>query len=571
MKQPGWRFGNLLLAALLCHLSVGRTATAQAPAAPTVEDEFSEFDRHLLDPRVADPRCVPFSGQPFSTTPSPQTTPTPGQPSTPQQPSTPSETAAPPTAPPQDQLMASRGTLGSEGRIPMMIGDFFGRAHTGATITVPVFVSSAIAATTNGNQFNGLLAVNTSSQVATGPFYAGSGGGPGGFPSLASVGVDTNSDGVLDTFPNLNAYPYVGNAAPGNVVPVPIDATSYNGVLTDQFLVVQSDPSASYRLFDINRQQEVTLVIPTASAGGAGAVVGRTKIAENSSPIPRDRIFMGYSYFDNVPLTATGIGVNRFTPGFEKTFFNGNSSVEVRLPFASTLSSNIFVDGTTNTSSVELGNMIVGVKTLLYTSQQWAVAGGTWVAAPTADDLNLYTANGTQLVQVRNQSVHLLPYVGGLYAPTSRAFVQGFLQVDVDANGSPVSVTNFNNRLNQVGRVNDTTFLFGSLGAGYFVYQDTAGDGGLASVAPMLELHYNRSLQKADVVTSNGFQIGSYANNIQVLDAVVGLNVLFKSGLSITSGYVTPIGNGADQPFNGELRVLVNWFFGGARRFPPML
>ncbi len=61
------------------------------------------------------------------------------------------------------------------------------------------------------------------------------------------------------------------------------------------------------------------------------------KLSENTSPIPRDRVFVNYSYFDNVPLQQGGVDVNRFVPGFEKTFFNGITSVEVRAPMASTL------------------------------------------------------------------------------------------------------------------------------------------------------------------------------------------------------------------------------------------
>lgn len=71
--------------------------------------------------------------------------------------------------------------------------------------------------------------------------------------------------------------------------------------------------------------------IPTA--GGTR----RVKISENMSPIPRDRVFFDYNDFQNalfVPNPSTGGGystsVQRYMPGFEKTFFNGWASINIR-------------------------------------------------------------------------------------------------------------------------------------------------------------------------------------------------------------------------------------------------
>src|SRR5436190_13788331 len=60
-----------------------------------------------------------------------------------------------------------------------------------------------------------------------------------------------------------------------------------------------------------------------------GSSVGVMKFAENGSPIPRDRFFVNYSYFDDVNLIPGGMAVRRLTPGFEKTFFDGTTSFEL--------------------------------------------------------------------------------------------------------------------------------------------------------------------------------------------------------------------------------------------------
>ena len=65
------------------------------------------------------------------------------------------------------------------------------------------------------------------------------------------------------------------------------------------------------------------------------------KIAENTSPMPRDRLIFDYGYFDNVPLAPGGVNVNRLTLGFEKTFLDGMMSFELKAPMASTVDSTV--------------------------------------------------------------------------------------------------------------------------------------------------------------------------------------------------------------------------------------
>jgi len=86
--------------------------------------------------------------------------------------------------------------------------------------------------------------------------------------------------------------------------------------------------------------------------GSASAL--NPSIAENNSPVPRDRAYFRFNYFDNAQsvtglgpattFTPSGIGtaspatkfysVEQYTFGFEKTFLNQRASLEMRVPFS---------------------------------------------------------------------------------------------------------------------------------------------------------------------------------------------------------------------------------------------
>ena len=290
-----------------------------------------------------------------------------------------------------------------------------------------------------------------------------------------------------------------------------------------------------------------------ASPGGS---VGSSKIAENASPLPRDRVYMNYSYFDGVPLLPGGVNVNRFTPGFEKTFFNGMSSLEVRTPFASTLSNTLFVNDPNDTSSTQFGNLTFFLKQLLYTSDTLAVSGGLGVALPTASDITVFDRQGLPpLARIQNQSVHLLPFLGALYTPTDQLFVQQFLQFDFDANGNAVSRAN-NNIFQPAGRLNEMSFMYYSIGGGYWLYNNPNSDRLFTRIAPIMELHYNKSLTNTDAFLP--------PSDLDLLNGVVGMTAMMGQNKSLTLAYTTPLSNFHDRQFNGELRVMFNWFFGGS-------
>ena len=161
----------------------------------------------------------------------------------------------------------------------------------------------------------------------------------------------------------------------------------------------------------------LTTVGQIPSAGGTQ----RVKICEDNSPIPVDRVFFDYNHFENAILSSgpqpRSLDADRYTPGFEKTFWDGMASVQLRVPAAHTQNADVFLDGTDPLDN-EFGNMDVTLKFLLYRSDDFALAVGSAVNLPTAEGTRIFTTDNTApTFTIADNAYHILPYVGGLWTP----------------------------------------------------------------------------------------------------------------------------------------------------------
>jgi hypothetical protein len=222
----------------------------------------------------------------------------------------------------------------------------------------------------------------------------------------------------------------------------------------------------------------------------------------------------------------------------------------------------------TNTSNGEFGNMLLTWKTLVVLREKWAISGGLSVAPPTADDVRVVAADGTPLAQVLNRATHLGPFLGVLWTPNDRWFAQGFLQYDVAANGNPVFVNPGlgTPTLVNIGSIVDTTFQYVDLGVGYWAYRGNDRFRRMTGWAFTSELHWNHSLQAADVVEGGNFRIGEAASVVETLNLTLGTHIELFDMTTITFAYGVPIGGGVDREFNGEFRLMVNRRFGAQNR-----
>ena len=165
----------------------------------------------------------------------------------------------------------------------------------------------------------------------------------------------------------------------------------------------------------------------------------RFKISENVSPIPRDRLFFNYNHFENALTDISGVtrSLDRFTLGLEKTFFDGEASIETRLPLLCGLNSRQTEFGPDNGGD-ELGNLAMAAKMVLYSTKHGLISGGLAMTFPTGDDFVSIPSFGGPAVRVENQAVHLGPFLGYLVQPNECWFAQGFVQADFDLSGNNV-------------------------------------------------------------------------------------------------------------------------------------
>jgi hypothetical protein len=228
-------------------------------------------------------------------------------------------------------------------------------------------------------------------------------------------------------------------------------------------------------------------------------------VAENESPVPEDRVYFRYNYYNNA-LSVTGISpqtstimspagqtitfqlpqtkvydVNQYTFGAEKTFFGGLMSAEIRVPFSTTLANRntlsvgnptgfvpgatdglgntIFNVATTPQNSLghedtEFGNLSFIFKSLLFQSECFALSAGFSTGVPSAQDsetrlidfagntaIGMASLERERDILIHNNTWALSPFLAGLYTPTDRWFIQGFAQVEFPLNSSRITYT----------------------------------------------------------------------------------------------------------------------------------
>ena len=230
---------------------------------------------------------------------------------------------------------------------------------------------------------------------------------------------------------------------------------------------------------------------PINVANNGSTSIVNPSVADDNSPLPRDRFSFRFNYFDNAQqvtgfgpavFNAQGVGtafaktrdfsVEQYTFIGEKTFLDEWGSVELRIPFSTAVSSDLnlsagditgppsgTVFGVNSTPDRTLGNygtqfdnMTLILKGLVYRSSPLAVSGGVALGIPSGDDTNVHitdysgsTVNGLATIQrqrdihIDNEARSLSPFLAALYTPTDRFFAQGFLQFDFPLNDNTIN------------------------------------------------------------------------------------------------------------------------------------
>ena len=421
------------------------------------------------------------------------------------------------------------------------IGDFYG----GALRTISMSETQSYAFHTQGFIASG--APGSASAVLV---FEANGGIPDDFTTIGlGQDLDGSGDGFADTFnmseplpPNeVPTSPGPGYTFDGGTVVFTGDATTTSPIAG---VFPASGPNNTwYASYSFSREMQLTAPI-------GGLSMRRIKLSEQNSPLPTHRVYGSLNYYDDVP--NGGGDITRYFVGIEKAFFHDQISLDLRMPFASTLDSDQTTAGVSGRNS-EFGNIVLTAKALLLRRQSWLLSGGVGVGFPTADDTRILSAqSGAEVLRIDNDSFHILPFFAGRWTPASRCYLQWFLQWDVDANGNDVRARPNNGALSNIGRLQDQTLTFVDVSIGHWLRNDRSKK--LWGIVPTAELHYSTTSQDADTVSGNGFQIGNTTNRYDVLNMTLGSHFMFCNNWTVTPAMAIPLrrDNLDDKQFDYE-------------------
>lgn len=447
-------------------------------------------------------------------------------------------------------------------RLPNLLGDFFqSTARSNVTFrpeaASPMSATGPVVLDAANNRFvyfdgsNDLLVPGNSGLGSQFVFFRASGGG--------LLSETTNAQGLTGFF-DLERVSIDSSTGAQTV-------TSSVDILTGTGTTTVTDPVSGTSFSAVPSTATLAVVSGTTSDPSLGNV-GIQKMASGGSPIPRDRVFFNYNYFENVPLATTS-SVNQFVPGFEKTFLSGLMSVEARFPVAATLDTEINTSGSTASSTGQFGDISVALKSIFSQGNNWLLSGGLQLVLPTADDISYRVTDGStsrEFLRIENEAVHVMPFLGASVIADGGLFLQGFFQIDVDANGMPVSANSSpfgTGTMTEVGRLNGATMMYLDLSAGYWLVQEPVGSASpLTAVMPMWEFHLSRSLSDSDSVSFAPLGTLGRADDFELLNTTFGMVFEFHHNTTVSAGYVTTIPGGKDDEFEGEFRLHVSHRFG---------
>ena len=292
----------------------------------------------------------------------------------------------------------------------------------------------------------------------------------------------------------------------------------------------------------------------TKQVAATVAVAGgdrRFKMADNSSPLPRDRIFFNYHHFHNA-LTDVNLQrqhLDRYTFGLERTFWDQLASIEMRVPFAGGLAAEQSVQSA-ETTGTEFGNMSLTLKGLLLSDDTRALSAGLAMVFPTGSNATVISSSAISL-EFKNESFYLQPFVGYFEQLNDRVFHQFFAQVDCDTSGSELRI--FTAAADSAEVLYSQNLLYLDYQLGWWWYRATDEEG-LRGIAPIVELHYTTTLEDLD---TGELGQGVFVQNPRrdILNLTAGLYFQLSDTGSLKVASAAPLRPGSDKLFDAEFGV----------------
>ncbi len=277
---------------------------------------------------------------------------------------------------------------------------------------------------------------------------------------------------------------------------------------------------------------------------------------EQSRALPTDRVFGLYHHFENaLQLENADANVDVYTLGVEKTFLEGNTSIELRMPLNNPVG---LSSGATGQSfqTHAAGDLIVTFKALLYSDDSQGVSLGLAVNTPTGSDLTVHNRddNGDSTFTLKNDATHLIPFIAYQAAPNDDLFFNGFLQFDTPTNANTVDARFGSNRT--VTSVRDQTLMYVDASFGYWLFRDEESEF-LTGLAGLLELHYTTALNRADNVDLDFVHFGEGSGRFNVFNLTTGVQANIGRSTMVRAAFVAPLRNDPNRFFDSEVSLAI--------------
>jgi hypothetical protein len=282
---------------------------------------------------------------------------------------------------------------------------------------------------------------------------------------------------------------------------------------------------------------------PPAKHGAVAAVpaVRSFKIAEDESPVPLDRVYVDFNYFNNVNRAVNqhfdadlhNVAAYRETFGVEKTFFDRTASIGMRIPLNTlTADSSTGLGG----SSTDIGDLAVITKLVFCRDDQTGslVSGGLAVTTPTGPS---HFAGSDVFLPVNTWL--LTPYLG-YYWNFRHWYAQGFISLDVPTG-------------------TDVTLLHNDVQVGYYLLRNKEEGAVLTGITPQFEVHVNDPLDHRGALSPDD-PLGTP----DWVDLTGAVTFEFCHNSTLAVGFVTPVTG--PKPYDFEVLAQFNWRFGATRR-----
>jgi len=322
-------------------------------------------------------------------------------------------------------------------------------------------------------------------------------------------------------------------------------------------------------------------VLTVADIPGPGGLRG-TLVAENNRALPTDRLYFNYNQYRK-PVHQTTLvdgaepasyqnfsALHKYMFGFEKTLFDGHTSLEVRLPFFDSRNINIPATLASPHAHVvsdasEAGNLTFVLKHVVAESCTTVCSMGMAMELPTGSDSSL-EVGGTRY-EMKNDAVYLSPFIAVMYAPDETLFGHAFLQATTQTTGNTVRFIGLDGTGSQgdYGKYNDQTLVNLNLGFGRWLYKNRHADV-VKGLALLGEIHYTGTVQSADTVSGlrdlptlppevASFSITPRRSDMHVVNGVLGMQFQIRKAAFIRVAGVAPLTDSSNRFFDSELSL----------------